>query len=1005
MKRPILIYVMSAILAFVSCDRHIEPEPVLPGMFNVTFMDSNAPYQSVQETAAVDKLIIDVYESDTLAPLTYTYAVNNGVVEKGVDIPFKEGATYELYFWAQKGSGSVYSVKAGSLKDGATVKYPANFKADDLSTFDSYSASVKFCYPEGMPSEIKMKRNVAKIDYAFFKENLKESRVSQIDITLSGLADKITFTSDETPCEGQGRFRFEDKTSYFANNEDYNLDSRIVRLGAAYLPVQGSATVQVAMTMTDADGNKVGETVDEAMSVQAGMATALIYNGNEVLWKGLQSDALPTEAAKDGWIHISKISEFAALLAGGGQKGAKYHICNDMDMSLLPLSVAKDFDGTAVFEKVTIDGGIYDSDAVPSDYKVNPKGSIRILNLELPAASGLFGHVKNFEATNIIIEDAVIGSKSEKVDGTGAFIGKSYGTLSLKNVKVIDSKVYAPCRVGGLVGAIYGGEVTLNDCDLTSVNVSTIYKKGVSGQAGGLVGFIGRKSEKDRAEELDVTIFKCDLARCKVTAYMQSEELHSGRLVGTLSGYDRNEILSIVLSTADESTVLVPRGEGRDDNARALSGRYVNACKSAFCEDLPAEYEDLVGGQVYQRGVVRYGNYQVETQLKEFVPRWDGVTIVTPLKANSKYDDNVKSGDTNYVIYTAADLVGAREATDVPNALYLMNSVDMNGQGEDGEFNVPDYFEDSYYESDDDNLFIPFKRVKLLEGNGNTIYNMAICQYNAKSTAFILSASETTQHLNINFSNCCVIGTHTEVETNSTAQAAILCSNAGGKSYTADNVNAYDCKVFGVQKIGTLIANLSADDSNVKNCNVERAYIENYEVLIDEMFTGNFQFQDYGVVASKSFYPHGEVGGLIGFVSSNTTIEKCNVKDSEINCYGLDDVEADIIPNQAASILSVLGYYFVPGRHVSTFIGDIRTIDGETIQINNCKVDSKTKCTRRWDKYCWTTVSKVHKTYPYIGSCYYVAFMDTIGTVFVDGNRINLHDCRKTSACYEHNIN
>ena len=90
---------------------------------------------------------------------------------------------------------------------------------------------------------------------------------------------------------------------------------------------------------------------------------------------------------------------------------------------------------------------------------------------------------------------------------------------------------------------------------------------------------------------------------------------------------------------------------------------------------------------------------------------------------------------------------------------------------------------------------------------------------------------------------------------------------------------------------------------------------------------------------------------------------------------------------------------------MSTFIGDIRTIDGETIQINNCKVDSKTKCTRRWDKYCWTTVSKVHKTYPYIGSCYYVAFMDTIGTVFVDGNRINLHDCRKTSACYEHNIN
>ena len=1002
MSRPKLFYIIAVIFALASCNRPDDLGPDVPGVFNVNFRDAGAQHQAIQETPAVDRLLIDVYESESTSPVTYSYNVKDGVVERGIDIPFKEGSSYELYFWAQKGSGSVYSVKPGSIRDGASVKYPANFKSDDLASFDSYSAYAKFIYPDGLPSEIQMKRNVAKMDFVFYKDKLAENKVSKVEMSVEGLADMIVFTDAASGTEGKATYRFDD----LSDLKDYNLDSRISCLGSGYIPVNGSTSVRIAMTMSDSAGNKVGSTVEDELTINAGMATTLIFNGDQLVWKGIQDNALPSTPAKDGWIHISSVGEFAALLAGGGQKGAKYHICNDMDMSLLPLSVTKDFKSDAMFEDICIDGGVYADEKVPSDYKVNPLGSVRIYNLELPSASGLFANVKNFEMTNLIVEDLVIGGREyENQDGTGVVIGKSYGKVTLKNVKVKGSEVTALRRIGGVIGAVYGGEVMLNDCDLTSVKVSTAYKKGASGQAGGAIGYIGRKSEKDRSEKLDVTLFKCDLQGCKVTAYMQSEELHSGRLVGTLSGYDRAEKLSIILSTADAKTTIAHKGEGRDETARVGTGRYVNAHKSVFCDDLPAEYEDLIGGQVYHRGLVRYGNYQVETQLKEFVPRWDGVTVVTPLKADPKYDGDVKSGSSSYVVYTPADLAGVRAATDVPEAIYLASNVDMNGQGEDGEYNVPENFADSYNKSDDDNIFTPFKRVKLLEGNGNTIYNLGMCQYNSKSTAFILSATESTTHRNINFRNCCVIGTHTEVETNSTAQAAIVCSNAGGKTYKMEKVNAYDCKVFGVQKIGTLIANLSADESTISDCNVERSYVENYEVLIDELFTGSFEYQGYAVIATQSFYPHGEVGGLIGFVSRNAEIKNCNVKETVVNCYGLDDIGADIIPVQAASILNVLGYYHVPGRHVSTFIGDIRTIDGETIQINNCKVDSKTKCTRRWDKYCWKTLTNAHKTYPYIGSCYYVAFMDTIGSVFVDGNRINLHDCRRTSACYEHNIN
>lgn len=1000
MKRLHFFCIFALLLSVVSCNRPDELAPDVPGVFNVNFRDADAQHQAVQEAPAVDRLLIDVYESESTSPVTYSYNVKDGVVERGIDIPFKEGGSYELYFWAQKGSGSVYSVKPGSIRDGATIKYPANFKSDDLASFDSYSASAKFIYPDGLPSEIQMSRNVAKLDFVFYKDKLAENKVSKIEVSIEGLPDAVVFTGDESGAEGKASYRFENLTDL----KDYNLDSRISCLGTGYLPVNGSSQVRIAMTMSDSSGNKVGSTVEDELGLKAGMSTALIFNGDRLVWKGIQDNSVPSTPAKDGWIHISSVGEFAALLAGGGQKGAKYHICNDMDMSLLPLSITKDFRSDAMFEDICIDGGIYAAESVPNDYKVNPQGTVRIFNLELPSASGIFANVRNFEATNLVIEDVIVGKESENQEGTGVLIGKSYGKVTLKNVKVKDSEAIAPRRIGGAIGAVYGGEVMLNDCDLTSVKVSTSYKKGASGQAGGLIGYIGRKSEKERSEKLDVTIFKCELQGCKVTAYMQSEELHSGRLVGTLSGYDNGEKLSIILSTADAKTTLSHTGEGRDETARKGTGRYTNAHKSAFCADLPAEYEDLIGGQVYHRGLVRFGNYQVETQLKEFIPRWDGVTVITPLKADPEYDGDVNAGETAYVVYSPADLVGLREATSTPEAIYLAANVDMNGQGEDGEYNVPENFADSYHKSDDDNLFAPFTRVRLLEGNGNTIYNLGICQHNATSTAFIKSANETTVHRNISFRNCCVIGTHTEVETNSTAQAAIVCSNAGGKSYTMQNVNAYDCKVFGVQKIGTLVSNLSASKSNISGCNVERSYIENYEVFIDELFTGSFEYQGFSVTASQSFYPHGEVGGLIGFVSGNTSIEKCSVSESEINCYGLDDIAADISPSAVERLLDVIGYYFVPGRHVSSFIGDIRTISGESINISNCRTDSKTKCTRRWDKYCWMTLSNTHKTFPYIGSCYYVAFLDKIGTVTIDGERINLHDCRKTSACYEHNI-
>lgn len=988
------------LLFLVSCNRESKFTYELPDMFDIVFVDDPSG-QSLTEAPSVDRLTIDVYISGTQVPKTYTYGVNKGRVDGPVEIEFNEGCSYEVYFWAQKSSRSVCSVKEGDLKEGVDVSYPEEIKAGDIASHDSYSGKVQFVYPGTMPTSVSLYRNTARIDFASVKSSLTDMGASEVVFSVEGLQQELTVDGSASDGSASTSVRF--GSADINNGEQFNEDPQITLMGSAYFPVDGESAIKVRMTLYGADGSAKGESDWIDVTLQSGLSTALVFDGTQVVWKGAQQDVIPSKPAKDGWIHISRADEFAALMLNGGRKGAKYHICNDLDMSILPKSVAEDIRPGAVFESVCIDAGVYTDGLVPADYKMSASECHTVSGLVIPNSSGIFADVRQFEATNIAFENITVGGGDSVHDGTGVAIGRSTGELFLKNVYVSDSKVFAPCRVGGLVGAIYDADASVNNCDISRVSVTTVFETGISGQAGGLVGYIGRSIEDDRSTEVDVELFKCDLYECTINAYMQSETAASGRLLGTVSGYDNGEKVSIVQCIADNATEIVPMTDVNDDLSADFTSRYVNAHKSDFCSEIPSKYENLVGGQVYNRGLVKFGNYLQDSALITFVPKWDGKASTAPLLADPQYDGEVEAGPENFMVYAPSDLVGIRAVTAEPSAIYFRTSVDMNGQGADGIYNVPSQFKDSFAESDDDNIFKSFKSVRRLEGNGHQVHNLSIHRPASEMSAFILTADSTTVHRDIDFYNCCVVGTNTQVDSNSTAYGAILCADVHSGNYTMENVNAYDCSVYAVQKIGTLVARLAADTSYVASCTVKGSYIENYEVFVDEYFTGSFSYQDYTVTAVKNFYPHGEVGGFIGFLQGNSTIKNCQVLESTINCFGLDDVDAEITPTYIASVLGLLGYYHVPGRHVSTFIGDIRTVNAEIIKLSDCEVDTKTVCTNRWDKFCWTNLVGKHNTYPYLGSCYFVAFLDREGSLYVDGKRIDLADCRRQSVCYIHN--
>lgn len=521
--------------------------------------------------------------------------------------------------------------------------------------------------------------------------------------------------------------------------------------------------------------------------------------------------------------------------------------------------------------------------------------------------------------------------KNVKLDG--ALFGNA-DNLTLKNLNLEEILITgALSHVGVLVNTLKGSSsfsgITISNSSVTTTN----------GAAGGMVGYIVRVSEKDRTETLEVSFSDCCLNDVKV-AGSGSE----GKFVGLLNGYDNKE--SIAFDEACTADVLVA------DYASV----YTKANNSEWAGQVDARYDGWLGHETYRRGKVTFAGVRM-------APRWDGKT------ATAKADLLLYNGESNkYEVQSPFDLAGVRNATPSPAALYLMENVDMFGQGEDGKFDVPSNWTKSANQSDDDNYFMSFSSITYLDGGDNGIYNLNINTQKVSASlyygGFIQSTSGTTTHQNIKFYNSCVVVPLVVYKNEDKGSAGMLVSNIAGDSYKMDNVHTYGCKIFALQKVGGLAARVAATKSEIKNCSVNNGYIENYECKEHlEEFGGGL----------ANFYSYGEVGGLLGFVQDATTISNCQVNGTTIYAYGQGD--------------QLLGA--VPGRHVSLLIGDIRTYVGGTITITNSNVDSSTKCSNRHDQYTYGGFFGIGaKKVKEIGKCYYVATDDTKGKVVFNGTTI-----------------
>lgn len=894
--------------------------------FKPKFEDFETVTKAIGDASKVDKLLVQVYDGNEVV---YSEEYDKGEWSE-IAIPFYYGKTYQVYFWAYAKEKNAYTIADEGLKNGVTVNYPASTDAlgfDALEYLDAFYAIETINLSDNIPDNTNpsLTRPFAQVNLMAKKEELQNAKASTVVLELSAASDFVPGgNAIGEPVSRSFTFTSND---YFQSITE-TLDDKVY-LGTTYIFVS-SQEISGKVTLKDENGKTLKGPSEIIIPLAENSRTNLVFSGIQPAKLPWDDDKFVVPGDDDGWIHITCPEELAALLIKPSGDNINVHICDDIDMGDVDADILNQITGKS-FLGLKLDGGIYPDNNMAAEHT----GNNSIKNI---SAAAFIGTATNLTVRNLIVDNLQITANGH----VGTLVNTLKGTSSFSNVTVSNSSA-------------------------TTGN----------GAAGGIVGYIERIAPTTRSEVMEVAFYNCKVngAADKPVA---TGSLAEGKFVGLLSGYDNGETL-----TFDDKC-----SAGNNTTVADYASRYVEGNESAWQSgNNYSAYSGFLGDEKYLRAKVYFGG---EDEAKNrFCPKWDGTTNTTnldiePLLANATYDANTTAGTNMFVVYSAFDLAGVRKKTASPAAIYLMNHVDLFGQGEDANFNVPSLFSESANNSTDDNKFTSFSTVALLEGFNHTIYNLKIEHLAQGSTtaAFIGSASGTTKHQNVTFESACVVSTHKEVASDAKAYGAILCCSPAG-TYTATSVHINNSKVFALQKVGIVAGrvsynNASTDKSTFESCVVSNCYMENYKCTIPEDFAK--LLTDKGISCTECiFYPYGEIGGFIGFLQASSVINNCSVNNTTINCWGQKDKS-----------VTITGFipYSVPGRHVNQFIGDIRTDEKQSIVMTNVSASNNIYSRDKWN-YSYTKWWTNYET-EYAGCAYAIPIMDNQGSLKINSNNYDI---------------
>lgn len=886
---------LTALLLVTSCAidemwSDVEPEDEQKVLtFKPKFEDFETVTKAIGDGSKVDKLLVQVYEENRETPVfSEDYSRDDW---NKVQIAFYYGKTYTVYFWAYDSDAPFTAYNYTFINDEIQLNKPIkiNYRQNDLAynTLESLDAfysvqTVNLSASDKKENTVKLTRPFAQVNLGALVEDFNDAQVSEAVFKVKDIPSVFTLSDSGVNADDNSEtitspsFSFthfdldDDESNITFDNKDYRY------IGTTYILVPSltdKVTVDVAIYGQDPNSPMKEATVE--LTVGSNKRTNLIFKEIAPSWNDSLADSsedVPSTETEDGWIHITKPEELAALLIYGGTEGKKYHICANLDMSGMPQTTASQIGlAESGYRKLTIDAGKYNGDKVTGSYML------------------------------------------KNINGLKAFFGIA-SDLHIQNIILDNVNVSGDTHVGVLVNSL-SGENTFKNVTIQNSSATT-----TKGAAGGMVGYIVRAKENERAENLSVTIDSC-----KVNNTSASGKLAEGKFVGLLSGYDNGEQLVFTSSCSTDANTSVtdwisPYKEG-NQGAWLASNNY-------------SSYDGWLGDEVYYRGKVYFGGTDEATN--RFCPKWDGQKSVDPL-----VESNIK------LIYSAFDVATLQKTAH--SAVTFKTNVDLGGY-----------------------KFDPIYSITNLDGENNTIYNLKVDMvHDGIGAAFIQSASGTTTHKDIIFVGADIKNVHNPNipapnygNTNDggagNAYAGTLVSHSGG-TYTVSNVHVKNGKVYAVCKMGGLLGYVGGN-LNMSSCSVDQYLVENYEPGIPNYYTlpsvymdiylqtyqdnkltnaalallGIHKIPEYGRINMLQWwYTQGEAGGLIGFVKSpKAVIDRCSVTNTTINCTGQPDkpVVANVWdkkdfdtsnPYISGKPIFARGNTDIAGRHVNQFIGDV----------------------------------------------------------------------------------
>ncbi len=803
---------------------------------------SNTMTRSIGDGSKINELVVGVYSGENLI---FTQEMQWDIAQSdGVNLTLIEGRTYNILFWAQCSGNSAYEVTDNGITVDYTTYLNGGFaKMEELDAFCATATVEVGSQKIEDKGDISLSRPLAQVNFADDTTSPTQGSHKAV-VTFTQVPTAFNpFTGTVTMSDAS---LSEDKRTFTFT--DFPTEPLMVD-GATYYYVTDNyffapASIGAKLDLQNADGTliKTVELEDGDIALDANKKTNVLGSivQQPETWSVWDGTSM-TKPELDGSKYIiDEASDIAWLAENGATLTSNSTFLQTKDIDMSDKTIA---------------------------------------SIKLPAGSTYDGGGKTIKKfANSLFGDAM--------------------SLTVKNLAVENIVALGSTHIGTLVNTLQGSSSFTNVSVLSSTVTTT------NGAAGGMVGYIVRKSEKDRKETLSVSFIGCKLEGVSV-----SGSASEGKFVGLLSGYDNNESLSF---DTDCQAINV--------NIADYDSMYAEGNEATWLANKDyTNFNGWLGNETYHRGTIYYG------ASNRFVPCWDGSTKITPLT-----DGSVK------LIYSAFDLANLQGTN--PGSIKFMDDVDLGLK-----------------------VFNPLTNLTKLSGENKTIYRLKVeTTFNTNSWdggGFVRRCSAATIE-NITFKDADVKVTHVS-GSDGDAYASIVCGTAEGTN-TMTNVKVIGGKLYGCNKMGG-IAGYITGTFTATNCIVDGLSIQNY---------------DSGGKDKLGFKANGEVGGAFGFIAANSTITGCYVKNTTLNCVGVNN----------GRVLVVLKY---AGRHVNEFIGDIRTTSGQTIRIT---LDEKNftgnSYKNRKDQYSGCK---------YIGHCYYTSINaviakieDTKGTVYVNGNSITV---------------